>query len=365
LQVLEQKRPLEFEETVPQDDGIHTYVSIKFPLYDSGGAVYGVCGISTDITERKRAEELLRAQNTRLQEMAQSERQAHEALKLTQAQLVQTEKLAALGQLVAGVAHEINNPLSFVSNNVAVLQRDVAALRNLLVLHQKAEAILSKEEPELWAQIRHLTERMDFEYTVANLDGILSRSREGLKRIQQIVKDLRDFARLDESDLHEVDLNAGIESTLNIIQGQARKQQVTLERDLAPLAAISCYPAKINQVVLNLVSNAIDACPPGGKVTVGTRSVPGGAEVFVTDTGSGIAPAVREKIFDPFFTTKPQGKGTGLGLSISYGIVQAHGGTIGFESAVGQGTHFVVRLPCKPPPADGDKETRRQGDKEQ
>jgi PAS domain S-box-containing protein len=303
-----------------------------------------------DISERKQAEETLRAQNVLLQEMAQSEHQAHEALKKTQAQLVQTEKLAALGQLVAGVAHEINNPLSFVSNNVAVLQRDVAALRDLLILYQEAEALLEKEDSELTLSIRDLKERIDLKYTVANLDGLLSRSRDGLKRIQQIVKDLRDFARLDESDLHEVDVNAGIESTLNIIQGQARKQQVALERDLAPLPGVSCYPAKINQVVLNLVSNAIDACSPGAKVTVGTRSVPGGIEIFVADTGSGIDPAIREKIFDPFFTTKPQGKGTGLGLSISYGIVQAHGGTMKFESTVGQGTRFVVHLPCKPPP---------------
>src|SRR5207302_5873006 len=124
----------------------------------------------------------------------------------------------------------------------------------------------------------------------------------------------------------------------------------------------SCYPAKINQVVLNLVSNAIDACPAGGKVTVGTRSAPDEVEIFVADTGSGIDPGIRQKIFDPFFTTKPQGKGTGLGLSISYGIVQAHGGTIALESTVGKGTRFVVRLPRKPSPAArDDKETRRQG----
>jgi PAS domain S-box-containing protein len=354
LKVLEQKRPLEFEEVAPQDDGTHTYISIKFPLYDSAGTVYGICGISTDITARKRAEEALRSseetlriQNALLQEMAQSERQAHDALKKAQAQLVQTEKLAALGQLVAGVAHEINNPLSFVSNNVAVLQRDVSALRDLQALYQQAG--LEKHEPELAARIRALSEHIDLKYTLGNLDGLLTRSRDGLKRIQQIVKDLRDFARLDESELQEVDLNAGIESTLNIIQGQARKQQVALDLDLAPLPMVSCYPAKINQVVLNLVTNAIDACPPGSKVMVGTRSAADGVEIIVSDTGSGIDPSIREKIFDPFFTTKPQGKGTGLGLSISYGIVQAHGGTIAFESTVGLGTRFVVHLPRKLP----------------
>jgi two-component system NtrC family sensor kinase len=351
LRVLEHKRPLEFEEVVPQDGSMHTYLSIKFPLYSSTGEVYGVCGISTDITERKRAEQTLYVQNTLLQQMAQSERQAHDVLKKAQAQLVQTEKLAALGQLVAGVAHEINNPLSFVSNNVAVLQRDASALRDLLTLYQGAETALEKYAPDLRARIQELAARIDLKYTLGNLDGLLNRSRDGLKRIQQIVKDLRDFARLDESDFHEVDLNAGIGSTLNIIQGQARKQEVALELDLTPLPMVSCYPAKINQVVLNLVTNAIDACPPGGKVTVGTRSDGDHVEIFVADTGSGIDPAIREKIFDPFFTTKPQGKGTGLGLSISYGIVQAHGGTIDLETAVGKGTRFVVRLPRRPPRA--------------
>lgn len=352
LQVLQHKRPREFEEMVPQDDGMHTYLSIKFPLQNSAGGASGVCGISTDITERKRAEERLRVQNGLLQEMALSERQAHDALKKTQAHLVQTEKLAALGQLVAGVAHEINNPLSFVSNNVAVLQRDAHALRDLVAMYQEAEVTLENHEPQLYARVHEFSQRIDLNYTLSNLDGLLARSRDGLKRIQQIVKDLRDFARLDESDFHDVDLNAGIESTLNIIRGQARKQQVALELDLATLPLVSCYPAKINQLVLNLVTNAIDACPPEGKVTVGTRSFPGAVEIFVADTGSGIDPAIGEKIFDPFFTTKPQGKGTGLGLSISYGIVQAHGGTIDFESTVGRGTRFLVRLPHKLSPAD-------------
>jgi PAS domain S-box-containing protein len=475
--VLESKAPLEFEEVVPHDDGIHTFLSIKFPLCTSEGVVYGICGIDTDITERKRAEEAVRAsedrirrivdaahdafvamdaegfvkewnsqaettfgwsreevlgrpltetiipppyreahtrglrhflatgegpvlnqrleltalhkngrefpveltitpirlgatylfssflhditerkraqeqlrlQNTQLQEMARSEREAHEALKKAQSQLVQSEKLASLGQLVAGVAHEINNPLSFVGNNVAVLQREVRALRDLLALYQEAEALLAEYRPELAGRIRDLAEQVDLNYMLGNLDGLMARSRDGLKRIHQIVKDLRDFARLDESDLHEVDLNAGIASTINIIQGQAKKQQVALEMDLSPLPGVTCYPAKINQVVLNLLSNALDACSAGGKVTVGTRANGDGVEILVTDTGSGIDPAIREKIFDPFFTTKPQGKGTGLGLSISYGIVQMHGGTIDFESTPGEGTRFWVRLPRRP-----------------
>src|SRR5262249_560090 len=163
-------------------------------------------------------------------------------------------------------------------------------------------------------------EAIDLPYTLDNLSGLMSRSGEGLKRIQQIVKDLRLFARLDESDLHEVDLNTSVASTVNIIQGQARKQRVALETELAPLPGVICQAAQINQVVLNLLGNAIDACPTGGKVTVRTRATAGGVVIEVADTGCGIDPAIRQRIFDPFFTTKPPGKGTGLGLSISYGI---------------------------------------------
>jgi PAS domain S-box-containing protein len=315
-----------------------------------------------DITARKQAQEALQHSNQQLQlladdlrETAASERRAHQELKRAQSQLVQSEKLAALGQLVAGVAHEINNPLSFVSNNVAVLQRDVRALRELLTLHGEAVSLLEEQRPELAGRIRELGERVDLPYTLENLDGLMVRSRDGLKRIQQIVKDLRDFARLDESDLHEVDLNAGIESTINIIQGSAKKQQVTLHLDLQPLPPVACYPAKVNQVILNLVANAIDACPPGATVTVSTRPEGDGVEIAVADTGSGIDPAIAERIFDPFFTTKPQGKGTGLGLSISYGIVQGHGGTIDFTSTPGQGTRFRVWLPRKQPGANDKK----------
>jgi signal transduction histidine kinase len=269
------------------------------------------------------------------------------------AQLLEDERvkrdlaLARLGQLAAGVAHEINNPLAFVSNNAAVVQRDLDALRRLLCLYQQAEPALAAQAPAALQEIRDFAEEIDLEYTLKNLDALLGRSREGLKRIGQIVKDLRDFARLDESDHDEVDLNAGIESAVSITRAAAEKRQVELVLELAPLPRLACQPTKINQVVFNLLSNAVDACPGGGRVTVRTRAVPGAVEIHVIDTGHGIDPAVRDKIFDPFFTTKPLGKGTGLGLSISHGIVQDHGGTIDVQSQPGQGAHFTVRLPCK------------------
>jgi PAS domain S-box-containing protein len=319
-----------------------------FPIH-AGDALQGAVVTFTDITQRKQEEEELWRQNVLLQETAQSERQALEALKRAQSQLVQSEKLAALGQLVAGVAHEINNPLSFVGNNVAVLQRDVAALRKILDLYREAEPLLAQHHPDLHARIQDLAERIDLSYTLENLEPLMTRSRDGLKRIQQIVKDLRDFARLDESDLHEVDVNAGVESTLNIIRNRAKKQQVELRTELGQLPLVSCYPAKVNQVLLNLVVNAIDACPSGGMVTIRTELDGTGVALHVLDTGQGIPPAIRDRVFDPFFTTKPPGQGTGLGLSISYQIVCDHGGRIAFEPADGGGTHFKVWLPLKAP----------------
>jgi signal transduction histidine kinase len=291
----------------------------------------------------------LRKANAQLREAVRSERQAHEDLKRAQSQMVQMEKLSSLGQMVAGIAHEINNPLAFITNNLTVLQRDTGALRDLLNLYRLGDAALAERQPELGERIAALCEDIDLEYTLGSLDRLTARSLDGLGRIQGIVRGLRDFARLDEGELKEADLNDGIRSTVEILGSQAKKQGITLELDLQPLPQVTCYPAKVNQVVMNLLMNAIDACPDGGTVTLRTGPAEGGVEIHVLDTGRGIEPEVRGKIFDPFFTTKPPGKGTGLGLSISYGIVQDHGGRLTFESTPGRGTHFTVFLPLRPP----------------
>jgi PAS domain S-box-containing protein len=330
-------------------------------VWDESGQPVRMAGSISDIHDRKMAEELLRAQNQLLQEMAKSERRALEEREQAQSRMVESAKLAGLGQLVAGVAHEINNPLAFVGNNVAVLQRDLVELHALLRLYRRGDAALADRDPALAEEIRAYCEEIDIAYTMENLRGLLDRTRDGLRRIHDIVKDLRVFARLDEGDMAEVDLNTGIESSVNIILGYAKKRQVEVVCELASLPPVSCHAAKINQVMMNLIVNAIDACQSNGRVVIRSKACPDedGVCVLVIDDGCGIDASIQDRIFDPFFTTKPIGIGTGLGLSISYGIVQDHGGTIEVDSRPGEGSCFTVRLPIKPPSRSPQRAVQR------
>jgi signal transduction histidine kinase len=308
-----------------------------------------------EVKVEERTRELSRANGELAQALDDTRRaheslqQAHRELKQAQSRMLQQARLASLGQTAAGVAHEINNPLAFVTNNLVVLEREFNGMQEILLLYKQAEQTLAEYQRDLYARISDLAEQVDLPFVLENLDNLLERSRLGLLRIQKIVADLRDFAHLDEAEFKEEDLNVGVSTTVRLMQSVADSRGVTLETALTPLPKTNCFPAKINLVVQSLVANAIDASPPGGRVVVETRAVLDTIEIQVLDNGCGIPPGIRDRVFDPFFTTKPVGKGTGLGLAISYGIVKDHGGTIDFVSSPGQATRFSVRLPVASP----------------
>jgi signal transduction histidine kinase len=245
-----------------------------------------------------------------------------EELLHTQAQLVQSEKMRSLGQLVAGVAHELNNPIGFVHANLQLLQEYV----------EKLDSADPAQRDRAREAIRKL----------------LARSREGTERVSRIVQDLRTFSRVDQAELSEVDLNQEIERTLGLAEPRF-KDGVRVERDFGRLPPVRCYAGQLNQVFMNVIMNACDAMDGMGTLRVRTRAVPGAVRLEFEDTGPGLAPEVRDRIFEPFFTTKPVGQGTGLGLSISHGIVDRHGGRLYAESEPGKGATFVIELPLAPP----------------
>ena len=266
-----------------------------------------------------------------------------------QAMIVQAEKLASLGLLSAGVAHEINNPLAYVANNLAVLERDCRGLWEVLEACEEARPVLAAARPELAARIDRIGRDIDLPYIRENLGPMLGSTRRGVKRISAIVESLRGFARLDQAAVDRVDLRQAIAGSLELIRGHLERRQITLEQREDGAIPVVCVPAQINQVVLNLLVNAMQAIEAtgrgAGRIEVALRSRGEEVVLEVTDDGCGIPAAVLTRIFDPFFTTKPVGEGTGLGLAISHGIVADHGGRIEVESTPGQGSRFRVILP--------------------
>lgn len=301
----------------------------------------------------------------RIIELEQELAAQNRALREAQAALVQSEKLASLGQLAAGMAHEINNPIAYVSNNLAVLRRDVPAALQVLDKYHQGREQLRQVAPQIVADAERLEEDIDLPYIRESLPRLFERSLDGLARVRDIVRNLRDFARLDEAEFKEADLNAALQSTLEILGHEIKKNAIALRTHFGELPPVLCHPGKVNQVFLNVVMNAIQASEPGGAIDVSTRRDAtmsgGGVAIEVKDNGCGIKPEHLPHIFDPFFTTKPVGQGTGLGLSVSYGIIRDHGGAIEVESEVGRGTLFRIRLPLRPPKRrdsdGGDKKT--------
>ncbi len=262
--------------------------------------------------------------------------EAHEQLKATQTQLVESEKMASLGLLTAGIAHEINNPINFISGNIEPLKQDIADIFESF----------GKQQDSLSAK-----EKADFSYLKEEVEELLSGIEEGAERTSQIVKGLRDFSRLDAADLQQFDIHSGIESTLSLLRNELQERKVEVEKSFARLPEIEGYPGKINQVLMNVLSNAIQAMPEGGTVGIITALDEETQQLQLTilDNGKGIPKEILGKVFDPFFTTKAVGEGTGLGLAISKGIVDQHHGRITIKSEVNVGTEVQLTLPLKQP----------------
>jgi signal transduction histidine kinase len=272
-------------------------------------------------------------------------------LRQTQAALVQSEKLASLGQMAAGMAHEINNPIAFVANNLAVLKRDVSAALAVLDAYREIQGELADAAPQLTARAIEKETECDLEWIRANVEQLFDRSQAGLDRVRQTVNNLRDFARLDEATIDSLDVNAALQSTVKLLHHEIEEHCLSLKTDFACVRPVLCQPGKIHQVLHSLLVNAIQASHTGGVIELRTTDDDDAVVVEVEDHGCGIEPFNMPRIFEPFFTTKPVGSGAGLALAACYGIVRDHGGTIGVESEAGKGSMFRVRLPCLPAPA--------------
>jgi len=304
---------------------------------------------------REKNEELAAA-NTQLasanQQLETANHQLQEALRRlreTQAQLIQSEKLASLGQLVAGVAHELNNPISFVYSNMARLLEYVEDIRRVFAAHRrildglKVGTTPTREE---LSELDSLEAAADIGYILEDLQALSHESREGAERVQSVVLDLRNFSRLDEGEVQNVDLVQGIKSTLNLLRPEL-KHRVDLKLELKAVPNIRGNTAQLNQVVMNLVMNAAQAIEGEGSIRIATEPTSMGVRLIISDTGKGIPEDNLSKIFDPFFTTRKdrRGGGTGLGLAIVHSIIERHTGTIRAESTVGEGTTFTIDLP--------------------
>jgi PAS domain S-box-containing protein len=292
-------------------------------------------GVVSDVDFRKRAE-------NHLAETLEAQRLLNKKLEEAQSQLLQSEKMASIGQLAAGVAHEINNPIGFINSNLGTLE---IYLRDVFEIATACEqAACRASNPDDFRGIQALKQEKDFDFIRTDIYQLLSESKDGLARVKKIVQDLKDFSRAGEATLQWADLHQGIDSTLNIIWNEL-KYKCTVKKEYGDLPEIWCIPAQLNQVFMNLLMNAAHAIPEQGEINIRTGRQ--GEEVFVaiSDTGKGIPPENLNRIFDPFFTTKPVGQGTGLGLSLAYSIVKKHQGRIEVRSTVGQGTTFTVWLP--------------------
>jgi two-component system NtrC family sensor kinase len=286
---------------------------------------------------------------------------AQARLEDVQRQLLQADRMSSIGQLAAGVAHEINNPIGYIQSNLGTLSQYITNLFQLLGVQETALRHLGTLQPDLMLQIQQMRQEIDFEFLAKDLPMLLTESQEGIARVRKIVQDLREFSRAGHAEAWVfADIHAGLESTINIVWNDL-KYKVELVKHYGQLPLVECLPSQLNQVFMNILVNAGHAIEDRGQITIATRADEQRVYVEISDSGKGIAEEHLQRIFEPFFTTKPVGKGTGLGLSISYGIVQKHGGAIDVRSEPNIGTTFLITLPIRQPHLDSASATPRAG----
>lgn len=305
----------------------------------------------------KRSDAIIEARNREL--MAQRDELAREKetieqllidLTNTQAQLIQSEKMASLGQMVAGLAHEINTPLGFVTINVGVIDRNIGLFNEAIM--QTSELVSMLENGDLNEALQKLDDTKCLLQRIFDLNLLektknrINEATIGLERIRELIINLKNFSRLDEAEMKKVDLKESIESAL-LITNNLIKHKAEVETHYEENLAVECYPAQLNQVFLNIITNAVQSIPEFGKIAIKTWTENGSVKISIADTGVGIPEANLKRIFEPFFTTKPTGQGTGLGLSIVYKIIERHDGKIDVKSKVGEGTEFIITLPLR------------------
>jgi PAS domain S-box-containing protein len=329
-------------EWLRKDGTVLPTIVSPMPLFDEAGEFSGNVAVLTDISELKRIENELIKKNEELEKTLKRANEMH-------AHLVIAEKMASLGQITAGVAHEIKNPLGYIKANIDPLQRDI---HDLLLVLEKYDSIIHEQNIQSkFSEVETLKRELDFSSLLREIHMLLEGMKEGAGRTTQIVKSLGNFSRAGEEKLVMGDVHEGIDSTLTLLSGELGTR-ITVHKDYGELHHIECYPGKLNQVFMNILSNAIQAIEHQGEISIKTSIDKEIVWISIRDTGKGMPEEVRKRIFEPFFTTKEMGEGAGLGLAICYNIISQHNGKITVKSEPGLGTEFVLSLPVKQP-ADG------------
>lgn len=377
LEVFEKKMPSSREMAINNCHGKERILLINWnPILDDKQEVLHVICSAHDITDLKKTQELLAANrelalmNDKLldankeleKEIAERKlaeerlEKAYTELKNAQEKIIQQEKMASIGQLAAGVAHEINNPMGFIISNLSSLKGYTGKIATFLKVQDETvielkgvcdgEQGVDEKKAVLFQRLQDMKRSQKIDYIMGDTEDLIKETQEGANRVKNIVQDLKGFTRMTVDDSMAADINAGLESTINIIWNEL-KYKTTLVKDFADLPLVTCNPGQMNQVFMNILLNAVQAIDTQGEIRIKTWSEKNNILVSISDTGCGMPHEVVNRIFEPFFTTKEVGKGTGLGLSISYEIIKNHGGDIKVDSKMGEGTTFTVKIPVE------------------